>query len=100
MECQEYVYLADDVYCTHEDLVEVAVLHEVGVVDDGVLQAGPNLLLQLLVVQPQVLAQVVHAHHSQAVELKNTCCVSAFYYFIFQQAIIIRVYTYLPEKES
>lgn len=47
----------------------MAVLHELRLVHDGVLQTGPYLALQLVVRQPQARAQVVYADHREAVEL-------------------------------
>lgn len=47
----------------------MAVFHEVRLLHDGVLQAGPDLALELLIRQAEARAQVVHADHGQTVEL-------------------------------
>lgn len=69
MHLKSVTNLAYDIDGAHEYLVEVAILHEVRLLHDGVLQAGPDLALELLICQAEARAQVVHAHHGQTVEL-------------------------------
>lgn len=61
---------AHDVDSAHEDLVKVAVLHELRVVHNGILKARPDLPLEADVHYVQTHAEILHPSIRQEVELQ------------------------------
>ena len=64
-------HLADDVKRAHEKLIEVAILHEVRMLHDRVLEGRPDFPLHVLVVDLQRVAQQIHAEVRQVVKLSE-----------------------------
>lgn len=74
--CERVIFnfcnFANDVDGAHEQLVEVSVLHQGSLLLDGVLEGGPDLLLQVVdleIVDLQRAAEVAHTIHCEIVEL-------------------------------
>ena len=59
---------ADGIDATHDDLIEMSVLEQLNVLDEDVLDAGPDLGAQQLV-DAQPIAEVPQSDASQVVDL-------------------------------
>jgi len=68
-EC-ELANLCHDINWTHDELVEVAIFHQVCVVHQAVLKASPRLTTQLSI-HLQTVAEVTHAHAGKMIDLNT-----------------------------
>lgn len=63
-------HLTDDVNCTHDQLIKMAILKKIDVVDDAVLKAGPDLGAKLGVnVEP--ITKIPQTNACQVIQLQE-----------------------------
>ena len=88
-------HLGHDVHGAHQQLVQVAVAHQVRALCQCVFKAGPHLATQIFVMHLQLVAQLSQPHSRQVVDLVEnnrgvTCKVTELSQLHPQQVLIVK----------